>query len=749
MSASSPSTPLAVWRLEFLGPNNSIAEIRLFIGQRVRVEVEAQATATQNKQADTPLSVADELALTSKATVRYIGPVAAAKDPNALMVGIEWDESGRGKNDGSVKAVRYFQCAPGQGSFIHPARIRVGAVSLTQAIAAKYEARFKADAGLYLIAEHNKRLQPHQHHHTAGADGVSSVDSPAEAAPRHIPVTFQGEEYMQGRIAAKLHTLVDMTLTQGEISLAFDPHSDDSTEAATLIRKIPNAETMDLTDNLINSWQEVAKIPLNLTKLKLLALSSNHLRDHTLLDGVANGSSAPSLAPIFSSAFLNLHVLVLNSVPNGAQAAGLLARQKCLPNLEELHLCKNDLTDLKGLLSTSIVSESSVSDVSSTDPRDILAAAFPNLTTIELSFNNITAWEEVRTLERLPKLTTLLLNSNGLAQVTYESNPSSSSSSAAAAATSSSFAAWSALSSIGLNSNRLLSFDSVSSLARFPSLKELRLRENVELERLTMELNAGGAATANKETSQAIQDVIKADEANKICVPESIANGAPSVSESSSVSSGVSSVFTATPQSASLLRLQLVARLPQLSTLNRSRISARERVDAEKYYVLIAFQNYGRRSDDQLQRQFERYAALVSEHGDPAATVDALAKQLVEPTGSTLASKLIQIHMVLAEESAIDGGQAGATAGVDDLKLPGLIVRQVQTKKLSSSLTIQAARTLLEKAFKIPAHAKARFALRYRDTQEGENQILDEPLKNLNYFGVTNGGYIILMETQK
>lgn len=37
----------------------------------------------------------------TRATVKYIGPVAAAKNKTELWLGVEWDKTGRGKHDGS------------------------------------------------------------------------------------------------------------------------------------------------------------------------------------------------------------------------------------------------------------------------------------------------------------------------------------------------------------------------------------------------------------------------------------------------------------------------------------------------------------------------------------------------------------------------------------------------------------------------------------------------------------------------
>ncbi len=116
-------------RVEFEGANNSLQVLFLHVGQRIRVELEPEVASPGGS----PLTVGtdEELARTAKATVRYIGPVAAARDPTAVMLGIEWDEGVlRGRNDGSVGGKRYFTCSAAAGpagtkagSFIQPSRV--------------------------------------------------------------------------------------------------------------------------------------------------------------------------------------------------------------------------------------------------------------------------------------------------------------------------------------------------------------------------------------------------------------------------------------------------------------------------------------------------------------------------------------------------------------------------------------------------------------------------------------------------
>ena len=62
-----------------------------------------------------------------RGTVRYIGPVAAAKNQEEDWLGIEWDVQSRGKHDGSCvdklgKLHRYFTCGDTSGSFVNQVR---------------------------------------------------------------------------------------------------------------------------------------------------------------------------------------------------------------------------------------------------------------------------------------------------------------------------------------------------------------------------------------------------------------------------------------------------------------------------------------------------------------------------------------------------------------------------------------------------------------------------------------------------
>jgi tubulin-specific chaperone E len=77
-----------------------------------------------------------------RATVRYIGPVAAAKNKEEEWLGVVWDDPSRGKHDGSCvddagNLHRYFSCAFGAGSFVKKTKVNLGR-SLVEALQDRY-----------------------------------------------------------------------------------------------------------------------------------------------------------------------------------------------------------------------------------------------------------------------------------------------------------------------------------------------------------------------------------------------------------------------------------------------------------------------------------------------------------------------------------------------------------------------------------------------------------------------------------
>lgn len=55
--------------------------------------------------------------------VKFVGKVEGL--PMGWWVGIQYDEP-LGKNDGSMKGKKYFECLPGYGAFVRPDKVKVG-----------------------------------------------------------------------------------------------------------------------------------------------------------------------------------------------------------------------------------------------------------------------------------------------------------------------------------------------------------------------------------------------------------------------------------------------------------------------------------------------------------------------------------------------------------------------------------------------------------------------------------------------
>ena len=123
-------------------PEKELAALKLKQEEEAARIAMAEAEIQAALAADVPrpftrMRVADEDG--NKATVRYIGPVKSAKNSSTEYIGVEWDDSERGKHDGSLEAKDgsgtrevYFRTAsPKSGSFVKPAKLNRGVAFAT------------------------------------------------------------------------------------------------------------------------------------------------------------------------------------------------------------------------------------------------------------------------------------------------------------------------------------------------------------------------------------------------------------------------------------------------------------------------------------------------------------------------------------------------------------------------------------------------------------------------------------------
>lgn len=218
---------------------------------------------------------------------------------------------------------------------------------------------------------------------------------------------------------SSFENLSEVTLRCERISVA----GDTSLEAS-------NIKELNISKNLLPSWKELSNITRQLKRLEVLDISENRL---------AIPSAPETLLPYFSS----LQELLMNRVY--ISWSELLHCASMWPSLRKLHVCFNNLTCIDR------------------SPENI----WQHLELMNLEGNGLQSWEDVLHLGKLPKLQTLILNSNELSQIYFND---------VGPCQHTSF--FPALKSISVNLNAISEWLSISELNKLQSLEEVFLKFN-------------------------------------------------------------------------------------------------------------------------------------------------------------------------------------------------------------------------------------------------------------------------------
>ncbi|KAI6109640.1 hypothetical protein F5141DRAFT_1004120 [Pisolithus sp. B1] len=166
-------------------------------------------------------------------TIKYVGAVDGTP---GIWYGVEWDDPNRGKHDGVKDGRRYFTClVPNAGSFIRPSKSLNFGVTFLTALSAKYvdEAHDVSDREKIILGSSNRAIE-------VEAVGFGKVRSKLRDLQRLREVSLDNEK-------------VAFTDTPGQIR-----------------RTCPNVRGLDLSTNLLPSWQVVAGITVELPCLERL-----------------------------------------------------------------------------------------------------------------------------------------------------------------------------------------------------------------------------------------------------------------------------------------------------------------------------------------------------------------------------------------------------------------------------------------------------------------------------------------------
>uniref|UniRef100_A0A2K5F4Z1 Tubulin-specific chaperone E n=1 Tax=Aotus nancymaae TaxID=37293 RepID=A0A2K5F4Z1_AOTNA len=307
------------------------------------------------------------------ATVRFAGVVPPVAGP---WLGVEWDNPERGKHDGSHEGTVYFKCRhPTGGSFIRPKKVNFGIDFLT-AVKNRYvlEDELQEDGKEQTVTIGNKPVE------TIGFDSIMKQQS-------------------------QLSKLQEVSLRNCAVSCAG--------EKGGVAEACPNIRNVDLSKNLLSSWDEVMRIADQLRHLEVLNLSENKLK-------------FPSGSAPLTGTFSALKVLVLNRT--GITWAEVIVclcppahQMQVMPTdvlqtIKLLDLSSNQLIDENQLfliahlprLEQLILSDIGISSIHFPDAGiGCKTSMFPSLQYLVVNDNQISQWSFFNELDKLPSLRAL------------------------------------------------------------------------------------------------------------------------------------------------------------------------------------------------------------------------------------------------------------------------------------------------------------------------------------------------------
>ncbi|XP_064915794.1 tubulin-specific chaperone E isoform X1 [Columba livia] len=327
---------------------------------------------------------------TDYATVRYVGSVP----PTAgIWLGVEWDDPQRGKHDGTYEGTQYFKCRhPKGGSFIRPNKANFGVDFLT------------AVKDRYGLNDH----QDVQH-------GTENTLVFGKKTVEFVGMDSIAEQQSQ------LNQLVDISVRECAVS-----HAGQEEEIG---RTCASIRHINLSKNLISTWETVTAIASQVQNLETLNISENKIKFPSTLNSV-------------SSVFSKLRILALNQTEITWTEVLLCAPG--WPALEELYLTSNNIT----------LSER---------PDNVLQT----LKLLDLSDNQLLDGNQLHLIAHLPRLEQLILRNTGLSSIHFPD-----------ARFGCKTKMFPSLKHLAINDSKISQWSSINELDKLPSLRSLQCHNN-------------------------------------------------------------------------------------------------------------------------------------------------------------------------------------------------------------------------------------------------------------------------------
>ncbi|RMY69349.1 hypothetical protein D0863_06501 [Hortaea werneckii] len=457
-------------------------------------------------------------------TVRYNGPVA---DKQGEWLGVEWDDTTRGKHNGTHQGKCYFTCrsvSPTAGSFLRPNQQWDKPRSFLGALKEKY----------------------------------ASDNDPSEHEAIQISAHKQAEEVGFDKFARRQAQLRGIhTVVLDRMCIRHSPDDPECSEIETVCKDVTD---LDLSSNLFETLQEIIDIARRLPKLRCLTIDGNRISRRPVQEKEAPpaGSALPGVKWLSISS--TLMDATDDTANTEAPAVPLSMASSFFPNTETVVACSNEWRRSSGV-------------------------QLPiNLRTLDVSGNLFESLSDIATLKGTPDVHTLIAKN---CQIRFAGDPGILRSKLHAVA------------ELDVRGNSIASFAFIDRLAAdLPSLRHLR--------------TAG----------------------NPLYTSLMSPDGKPLTAEDG---------FMLT-----------IARLPKLETLNYSKITEKERLNADRYYLSqIALELTLETSADgreKVKENHPRWKDLCEEYGEPASSSDPIPKQeMVDP--NSLAARMVKIHLFTEERN--------------------------------------------------------------------------------------------------
>lgn len=280
------------------------------------VELSDEMKQNENIQVDARVKVQG-----SYGTIRYVGKVDGH---SGFWVGVEWDDLSRGKHDGTVNGVRYFQTlSPYSGSMVRIEKINQF-ITLEEAIYDRYYEKENNPLDEFLIKEAQEFM--------------------------HAPLL---EIVGMEKISKKQSHLGDLT----DISVCYS-----NVNYAGNLGQLKNVVSLDISSTLIWDWCTISDIVRQLPSLRFLDLANNRLKlpseeeiellkDYFKnLEGINLRKCGYTWSEILQVARLWPNIKSVSLQDNYLKHITKISNQKAVfKNLEKLDLQGNNLEDFEDL----------------------------------------------------------------------------------------------------------------------------------------------------------------------------------------------------------------------------------------------------------------------------------------------------------------------------------------------------------------------------------------------------------------